>query len=50
MIDAIKIKLQLWKWRNLTIIGRIQIVKTLTEANRIIFGFIWKRKDKDKLK
>ena len=27
-IDAIKTKLQLWKWRNLTIIGRIQIVKT----------------------
>ena len=28
IIDAIKTKLQLWKWRNLTIIGRIQIVKT----------------------
>ena len=27
-IDAIKTKLQLWKWRNLTIIGRIQIIKT----------------------
>ena len=26
-IDSIKTKLRLWKWRNLTIIGRIQIVK-----------------------
>ena len=67
IIDAIKTKLQLWKWRNLTIIGRIQIVKTfviplimyragsicidkdvVTEANRIIFDFIWKGKDKVK--
>ena len=63
----LKTKLQLWKWRNLTIIGRIQIVKTfviplimyragsicidkevVTEANRIIFDFIWKGKDKVK--
>ena len=28
IIDAIKTKLQLWKWRDLTTIGRIQIVKT----------------------
>ena len=28
IIDAIKTKLQLWKSRKLTIIGRIQIVKT----------------------
>ena len=67
IIDAIKTKLQLWKWRNLTIIGRIQIVKTfviplilyragsicidkdvVTKANRIIFDFIWKGKDKVK--
>ena len=63
IIDAFKTK---W-WRNLTIIGRIQIVKTfviplimyragsicidkdvVTEANRIIFDFIWKGKDKVK--
>ena len=68
IIDAIKTKLQLvWKWRNLTIIGRIQIIKTfvipllmyragsicidkdvVTEANRIIFDFIGKGKDKVK--
>ena len=67
IIDAIKTKLQLWRWRNLTIIGRIQIVKTfvipmlmyragsicidkelIIEANRIIFDFIWKGKDKVK--
>ena len=67
IIDAIKKKLQLWRWRNLTIIGRIQIVKTfvipmlmyragsicidkevIIEANRIIFDFIWKGKDKVK--
>ena len=28
IIGAIKTKLQLWKWRNLTNIGRIQIIKT----------------------
>ena len=67
IIDAIKTKLQLWKWRNFTIIGRIHIVKTfviplimyhagslcidkdvVTEANRIIFDFIGKGKDKVK--
>ena len=66
-IDAIKTKLHFWKWRNLTIIGRIQIVKTfaipmfmyragsicvdkevITEANKIIFNFIWKGKNKVK--
>ena len=67
MIDAIKTKLHFWKWRNLTIMGRIQIVKTfaipmlmyragsicidkevITEANKIIFSFIWKGRDKVK--
>ena len=67
IIGAIKTKLQLWKWRNLTIIGRIQIINTfvipmlmyragsicidievITEANKIIFDFIWKGKDKVK--
>ena len=67
IIDAFKTRLQLWKWRNLTIIERIQVVKTfviplimyragsicidkdvVTEANRIIFDFIWKGKDKVK--
>ena len=67
IIGAIKTKLQLWKWRNLTIIRRIQIIKTfvilmlmyragsicidkevVTEANKIIFDFIWKGKDKVK--
>ena len=28
LITSIKIKLRIWKWRDLTIIGRIQIVKT----------------------
>ena len=28
IIDSIKGKLKMWKWRNLTILGRIQIVKT----------------------
>ena len=67
IIDAIKTKLHFWKWRNLTIMGRIQIVKTfaipmlmyragsicidkevITEANKIIFNFIWKGRDKVK--
>ena len=67
IIDAIKTKLQFWKWRNLTIIGRIQIVKSfvipmfmhragsicidkevISEANKIIFNFIWKGNDKVK--
>ena len=28
IINSIKAKLKMWKWRDLTIIGRIQIVKT----------------------
>ena len=61
---SIKEKLNLWRWRNLTVIGRIQIVKTfvilyctglisldkevIKEANSIIYDFIWKGKDKVK--
>ena len=67
LITSIKNKLRIWKWRDLTIIGRIQIVKTfiipiflyrasmicldkefVKEANKIIFNFIWKGKDKIK--
>ena len=67
IIDAIKTKLHFWKWRNLPIMGQIQIVKTfailvlmyragsicidkevITEANKIIFNFIWKGRDKVK--
>ena len=67
LITSIKHKLRIWRWRDLTIIGRIQIVKTfiipiflyrasmiclnkefVNEANRIIFNFIWKGKDKIK--
>ena len=36
IIEAIKTKLQLWKWRNLTIIGRIQIVKTFVIPGPLI--------------
>ena len=67
LIISIKDKLRVWRWRDLTIIGRIQIVKTfiipiflyrasmifldkefVNEANKIIFNFIWKGKDKIK--
>ena len=67
IIDSIKTKLKIWKWRDLTVIGRIQIVKTfivsifiyragmislnkeiISEANKLIFHFIWKGKDKVK--
>ena len=67
LINSIKDKLRIWRWRDLTIIGRIQIVKTfiipiflyrasmicldknfVNEANKIIFDFIWKGKDKIK--
>ena len=67
ILKSIKEKLQFWNWRNLTILGRIQIVKTfvipifmyraglvcvnkdvIKEANKIIFQFIWKGKDKVK--
>jgi len=67
LITSIKDKLRIWRWRDLTIIGRIQIVKTfiipiflyrasmiclgkefVNKANKIIFNFIWKGKDKIK--
>ena len=67
ILKSIKEKLQFRNWRNLTILGRIQIVKTfvipifmyraglvsvnkdvIKEANKIIFQFIWKGKDKVK--
>ena len=59
--------LKRWKWRNLTLYGKIQVVKTfvipkftfrvslicytkklIKELNSIIYGFIWK--DRDKIK
>ena len=65
ILTSIKKKLLLWNWRNLTILGRIQLVKTfvipifmyqaglvsihkdiIKEANKLIFQFIWKGKDK----
>ena len=67
LISSIQLELRIWRWRDLTIIGRIQIVKTfiipiflyrtslisldkefVKEANKIIFDFIWKGKDKVK--
>ena len=67
LIESIKKKLKMWRWRDLTLIGRIQIVKTfiipiflyrasmicldkefINEANKVIFDFIWKGKDKVK--
>ena len=67
ILKLIKEKLQFWNWRNLTILGRIQIVKTfvipifmyraglvsvnkdvIKEANKIIFKFNWKGKNKVK--
>ena len=67
LINSIKDKFKIWRWRDLTIIGRIQVVKTfiipiffyrgsmicldknfVNEANKIIFNFIWKGKDKIK--
>ena len=66
-LKSISKKLRFWNWRNLTILGRIQIVKTfavpilmyraslvclhkdiIMEANKILFNFIWKGKDKVK--
>ena len=66
-LKSISEKLRFWNWRNLTILGRIQIVKTfavpilmyraglvclhkdiIMEANKILFNFIWKGKDKVK--
>ena len=67
MLCSIQHKLRNWKWRDLTIIGKIQIIKTfiipiflyraslipmgkdfVKQANKIIFDFIWKGKDKVK--
>ena len=67
IVTSIKQKLRIWRWRDLKIIGRIQIVKTfiilvflytasmicsdqefVKELNKIIFGFIWRGKDKVK--
>ena len=67
LISSIQFKLLIWRWKDLTIIGRIQIVKTfiipiflyrtslvsldkefVKEANKIIFDFVWKGKDKVK--
>ena len=67
ILTSIKKKLHLWNWRNLTILGRIQLVKTIVipifmyrasllsvhkaiikEANKLIFQFIWKGKNKVK--
>ena len=65
-LKSISEKLRFWNWRNLTILGRIQIVKTfavpilmhraglvcmhkdIMEADKILFNFIWKGKDKVK--
>ena len=66
-LKSISEKLRLRNGRNLTILGRIQIVKTfavpipmyraglvcmhkdiIMEANKILFNFIWKGKDKVK--
>ena len=66
-LKSISEKLRFWNGRNLTILGRIQIVKTfavpilmyraglvcmhkdiIMEANKILFNFIWKGKDKVK--
>ena len=67
ILDSLKKKPNLWRWRNLTVLGRIQIIKTfaiskflyrasqlplsneiIKSANKIIFDFIWKGKDKVK--
>lgn len=67
ILKSLKKKLNLWKWRNLTVFGRVQIVKTfaiskflyrasqlplsseiIKSANKIIYDFIWKGKDKVK--
>ena len=67
LISSIQHKLRIWKWRDLTIIGKIQIIKTfiipiflyrasliplgkdfVKQANKIIFDFTWKGKDKVK--
>ena len=67
ILKSLKKKLNLWKWRSLTVLGRVQIVKTfaiskflyrasqlplsseiIKSANKIIYDFIWKGKDKVK--
>ena len=67
ILDSLKKKLNLWRWRNLTVLGRVQIIKTfaiskflyrasqlplsneiIKSANKIIYDFIWKGKDKVK--
>lgn len=67
ILNSLKKKLNLWKWRNLTVLGRVEIVKTfaiskflyrasqlplsseiIKSANKIIYDFIWKGKDKVK--
>ena len=59
ILKSTKEKLQMWKWRDLTILGSIQIVKTfvislfslicvhkdiVVEVNRLLCQFIWKGK------
>ena len=65
ILKSIRERLHCWNWRNLTVFGRIQIIKSFVvpvfmyraglvcihkdivkEANKIIFNFIWKGKDK----
>ena len=67
ILKSIKRTLSMWKWRGLTLIGRIQIVKSfatpkfmskasliyvsndlIQAANKELFNFIWKGKDKIK--
>ena len=65
ILKSIRERLHCWNWRNSTVFGRIQIIKSFVvpvfmyraglvcihkdivkEANKIIFNFIWKGKDK----
>ena len=67
ILKSIQKTLNMWKWRGLTLLGRIQIVKTfaipkfmykatlipvsqdlISEINKLLYGFIWKGKDKVK--
>ena len=58
-LKTIKERLHCWNWRNLTVLGRIQVFmyraglvcshkEIVKEVNKIIFNFIWKGKDKVK--
>jgi len=62
-LKSIKKSLNCWQWRNLTLIGKIQLVKTkihvraslisfakeiIKRINSVIFNFVWKGKDKIK--